>query len=81
MAMIRTALLLKNTVKRVIALSLVADGAADRHVLGLARDDLAVVVDLGNSDLHRGVVLGLNQAASGGALAWHEKVDELALVS
>lgn len=80
-AAIRTALLLEDTVERVIALSLVANGTADGHIVHLAGDDLAVVVDLGNGDLDRSVVLGLNQAASGSALARHEKVDELALVS
>lgn len=79
--LVLTALLLENAVERVVALSLVANGTADRHVLVLSGDDLAVVVDLCDSDLHRGVVLRLNQAASGSTLARDVKVDKLALVS
>ena len=76
---IRTAHLLAEAVERVVALTLVADRARDRDVGGLAGDDLAVLVDVGDGDLHRGVVLGLDQAAGRRALARHVQVNKVAL--
>lgn len=76
---IRTAHLLAEAVERVVALTLVADRARDRDVGGLAGDDLAVLVDVGDGDLHRGVVLGLDETARGGTLAGHVKVNKLSL--
>lgn len=76
---IRTALLLADAVQRVIALALVADRASNRDVGRLARDDLAVLVDIRNRNLDRGVVLGLDETAGGSALAGDVKVNKLSL--
>ena len=76
---IRTALLLADAVQRVVALTLVADRASDGDVGRLARDDLAVLVNVRDGDLDRGVVLGLHKAARGSALAGHVKIDKLTL--
>ena len=76
---IRTALLLADAVLRVVALTLVADRASDGDVGRLARDDLAVLVNVRDGDLDRGVVLGLNETASGSALAGDVKVNKLSL--
>lgn len=76
---IRTALLLADAVQRVVALTLVADRASDGDVGRLARDDLAVLVNVRDGDLNRGVVLGLNETASGSALAGDVKVNKLSL--
>ena len=77
--LIRTALLLRNPVERVVRLAHVAHGAADRDVGRAARDDLAVLIHVGHGDLHRGVVLGLDQAAGRRALARHVQVNKVAL--
>ena len=77
--LIRTAHLLRNTVNRVVTLSLVTNGARDRNVRRRARNHLAVLVHVGHSDLDRGVVLGLHKAARGSALAGHVKIDKLTL--
>lgn len=78
---ILTSLLGSQTVQAVIALSLVAHEAAQREVGGASHNHTAVLVDVGDRDLHRAVVLGLNQAASGSALARNVQVDEVTLWS
>lgn len=77
---VRTAELLGKTVDRVVALALVADEASNGEVGGLAGNHLAVLVDVGNGDLDRGVVLGLNDTAGSRALAGHVKVNKLSLL-
>ena len=78
-SVIRTTKVLANTVHRIVALALVAHSTADGNVGRRARDHLAVLVDVSHSNLDRSVVLGLNEAASGGTLAGHVKVDKLSL--
>ena len=77
--LIRTAHLLRNTVNRVVTLSLVTNGARDRNVRRRARNHLAVLVHVGHSDLDRGVVLGRDEAVGRTALARDVEVDDLAL--
>lgn len=78
--MVLTAQVLRDTVERVVALALVADGATERNVGGLARDNLAILIHVGNGDLNRGVVLGLDEAAGGSTLARHVKINKLSLL-
>jgi hypothetical protein len=64
------AVALREAVQRVVALAHGADKAAQRVRLVLARVP-AVLVDLADADLHRRVVLGLDDAVRGAALAGH----------
>lgn len=77
---ILTTLLLGKTVERVIALTELADKAGQGEDGGLAGDHATVGIDVSNGNLNRSVVLGLNDAASGSALAWHVKVDKVSLL-
>lgn len=60
----------------VVGLTHGADLTAEGVGVVLALDGLAVGVDVSDHDLDRGVVLGGDQAASGGAVAGDVKVDE-----
>lgn len=79
MRMILTTLLLGKAVERVVALTELADEAGQGEDGRLARDGAAVGVNVSNGDLHRSVVLGLNDAASGGALSGDVKVNKVSL--
>lgn len=74
-----TSLLGSEPVERVVTLGHSADEAREGEDGAGALDDSAVLVDVWDRDLNRGVVLGLDDAASGGTLAWHVKIDEVTL--
>lgn len=74
-----TALLLRETVERVIALTGGTNEAGEREVDRLAGDDTAVLVNLTNGDLNGSVVLGLDKAAGRSALARNVKVNKVTL--
>lgn len=76
---IRTALLLHDAVKRVVTLTLVANLASNWDVGRRTRNHLAVLVHVGNGNLHRRMILGLNETASSSTLARHVKINNLAL--
>lgn len=78
--MILTALLSSEPVEAVIALALRPDETAEGESRGGARDHLSALVDVGHGNLNRGVVLGLDDAASSGALAGHVQVDKVTLL-
>lgn len=63
------AVTLGQSVQRVIGLAHGADEAAEGVDVVLAGDSAAVLVDLGNGDLNRAVVLGLDDAVGSAALA------------
>lgn len=65
-----------KSVHRIVALAHGTDEAAKGVDLVLA-SGTAVLVDLGDGKLDGGVVLGLDDAVGGRALAWDVKVDEL----
>ena len=62
------AVALDKSVEGVVALAHGADEAAEGVDVVLALDLAAVLINLGDGDLHRGVVLGLDDAVSGAAL-------------
>lgn len=63
------AVTLGQSVQGVIGLAHGADEAAEGVDVVLAGDSAAVLVDLGNGDLDRAVVLGLDDAVGSAALA------------
>lgn len=75
-----TTLLLGKTVERVVALTELADEARQGEDGGLAGDHATVGIDVGDGDLDGSVVLGLDDAASGGALAGDVKVNKVSLL-
>lgn len=77
--MILTTLLLGETVERVVTLTELADEARQGEDGGLAGDHAAVGVDVSDGDLDGSVVLGLDDAASGGALSGDVKVNKVSL--
>lgn len=64
------AVALGQTVERIVALAHGPDKSAEGVDVVLALDGTAVLVNLRNRDLDRGVVLGLDDAVRGAALAW-----------
>lgn len=71
---------MREPVEGVVALADGTDEAAEGVDDVLALDGTAVVVNLGDRDLDRSVVLGLDDAVGGTALAGDVEVDGLALV-
>lgn len=69
------ALLLRKSVERVVRLALGANVAADGEGGVLAGNGAALLVNVSNVDLNRGVVLGLDDAVGGIALARNVKLD------
>lgn len=78
--LILTTLLLGKTVERVVTLTELADEAGQGEVGGLAGDHATVGIDVSDGDLDGSVVLGLDDAASGGALSGHVKVNKVTLL-
>lgn len=56
-----------EAVEGTVGLTHSPDVAAESEGLELTGDDLAVGIDLGNVDLHAGVILGSDQAVGGRA--------------
>ena len=72
-------MLSREPVERVVGLACPTDETGEGEDGALAGDELALSVDVADGDLDRGVVLGLDQASSGSALARDVKVDEISL--
>lgn len=70
---------LSEAVEGIVGLAHGADEAGESVDLVLASVS-AVLIDLANGDLDGGVVLGLDDAVGGAALAWDVKVHEISLV-
>jgi hypothetical protein len=70
---------LGQTVEGVVRLAAGTDEAAERIGLALA-GVAAVLVNLANGELDRGVVVGLDDAVGGAALAGHVEIDDLSLL-
>lgn len=70
---------LGQTVQRVVSLTHGANEAAESVVDGLA-GVASVLIDLSDRDLHRRVVLGLDDAVRGAALAGDVEVDDFSLL-
>jgi hypothetical protein len=71
---------LSESVQSIVALAHGADETGESVDNVLALDRPAVLVDLGDGDLARTVVLGLDDAARRRALAGDVKIDDFALV-
>lgn len=74
-----TAFLGGQAVQTVVALALITHEAAEGEVRVASDDHLAVLIHIRHGDLHRAVVLGLDQTAGGRTLARDVQVDEIAL--
>jgi hypothetical protein len=74
------AVTLGQSVEGVVALAHSSDEAAEGVDVVLALDGTAVLVNLGDGDLDRAVILGLDDAVGGAALAGDVKVHNLAAV-
>ncbi|KAF1737510.1 hypothetical protein CRV24_003128 [Beauveria bassiana] len=74
------AVTLSQAVHGVVGLAHGADEAAEGIDVGLARDGAAVLVNLGDGDLDRAVILGLDDAVGSAALAGDVAIDDLATV-
>ena len=79
LARILTSLLSSQPVERVVALTRLANVAREGESRRRALDETTVLVDVTDGDLDGSVVLGLDDAASGGALAGDVEVDEVTL--
>lgn len=71
-----TTLLSREAVDRVISLAVGADLSSEGDGGAAGLEGNSVGVNVGDRDLDRGVVLGVDEAASGRALAGDVKVDE-----
>lgn len=76
---ILTTLLLGETVEGVVTLTELADEAGQGEDGGLAGDHATVGIDVSDGDLDGSVVLSLDDAASGSALAGDVKVNKVSL--
>lgn len=76
---ILTALLGREPIERVVALTSPADIARERKEGRGTLDLSALLVDICDGNLDRGVVFGLDDAASSGTLSGDVKVDEVSL--
>jgi hypothetical protein len=74
------AVALGQSVEGVVALAHGSDETAEGVDVVLALDGTTVLVNLGNGDLDRAVILGLDDAVGGAALAGDVKVHNLAAV-
>lgn len=77
--MILTTLLGSQPVERVVSLSSSSHVTGQREDGRRSLDQSAVLVNVTDGNLDRGVVLGLDDSASGSALSWHVEVDEVTL--
>jgi len=74
-----TTFLGSQSVQAVITFSLRSNKSTEGKVSVASNDHFSTFVDVANGDLNTRVILCFNQSASGSALSWHVKVNEVTL--